>query len=83
MGASERFLEHCSSGGFMVRLVDDMTVAGVANSLCQARDHIVVNALLVANHGDRCLCRIQSANQGCTKIFILRVADVAIISDQQ
>ena len=52
MGASESFVKHCTDGGFSIRLVDDMTVAGVADELCQARDNIVVDALLVAHHGE-------------------------------
>ena len=64
MGASECFLKHCTDRGFLIRLVDDMTVAGVADELCQARDSMVVDALLGAHHCERCLCRIQSTSNG-------------------
>ena len=31
MGASESFLTHCTGRGFLIRLSDDMTVAGVVD----------------------------------------------------
>ena len=83
MGASESFLKHCTDRGFLIRLVDDMAVTGVADELCQACGNIVVDAFLVARHGEQWLCGIQSTNQDCAKILILRVADVTIIGDQQ
>ena len=83
MGASESFLKHCTDRGFMIRLVDDMTVAVVADELCQARDNIVVDAFLFAHNGELCFCGILSTNHDCAKIFILRVVDVTINGDQQ
>ena len=83
MGASESFLKHCTNRSLLIILINNVTAAGIVDQLCQACDNIVVDAFLVAHHGEQCLCGIQSTNQDCAKIFISRVADETINGDQQ
>ena len=82
MRALEGLFGHRSNKWFLIGLVNNVTVAGVANQLCQACDDTTVSALLIAYNGKSCLGGVQSTNQDCTEVFELRVADETIRSQR-
>ena len=63
IGASERFLESFTDRSLLIRRIDNVTVASVADQLRQTCDNIIVDAFLIADYGKQGLGRIQSTDQ--------------------
>ena len=83
VGASESFVKHRTDRGLLIRLVDNVSAARITNTLRQTYNDIIVDAFLIADYSKSCLGRIQSTNQDCALLFILTIADVTTIGDNQ